>query len=146
MEESVSSNVLDTINGKENEPKKERPTSLDLESCNFGNDGEQTPDDTRQTTRWLDKINFQLLWIEQRLVQMHLLLFCMSELSCNLCGFWFVAIEKRKSFPPHKKICCLHATVTSKGELFTRFLWAYNSCSLSWNFEKSYLLKCIYID
>ena len=52
MENSVSSiDVSDAVNDKEDEAKKGRPKSLDLETCDFGNDEQQTPDDTRQTTR-----------------------------------------------------------------------------------------------
>ena len=54
MENCVSSiDVSDAFNDKKGEAKKERPKSLDLETCDFGNDEQQTPDDTmaRQTTR-----------------------------------------------------------------------------------------------
>lgn len=52
MENSVSSiDVSDAVNDKEDEAKKGRPKSLDLETCDFGNDEQQTPDDARQTIR-----------------------------------------------------------------------------------------------
>jgi len=51
MEGTVSYNVSDAVSSKGNETKKERPKSLDLESCNFVNEEDQTPDETRQTTR-----------------------------------------------------------------------------------------------
>lgn len=50
MEDSVSSNASDAVNGKANEAKKERPKSLDLESSNLGNE-EGNVDDTKSTSR-----------------------------------------------------------------------------------------------
>ena len=51
MEDNTSSNAADAVNDKENETKKERPTSLDFESYNAG-DGEEVKilDDTKPAT------------------------------------------------------------------------------------------------
>lgn len=51
MEDSLSSNAIDSINSKESETKKERPVSLDLESSNLGKEEELNLDDTKPTTR-----------------------------------------------------------------------------------------------
>lgn len=50
MEESISSNAADAGEVKENETKKERPTSLDLDKCDAGNDEEVKIQDGKKSS------------------------------------------------------------------------------------------------
>lgn len=50
MEEGTSSNAADAVEVKENETKKERPTSLDLEKYDAGNDEEVKIQDGKKSS------------------------------------------------------------------------------------------------